>query len=124
MAVGVQLDCKGATLDQYDQVAQKMGYRPGGPSVPGNLFHWVTETPDGIRVIDVWQSREAFEKYSEEKIVPFTREVGFPAPPGDPVLRGTQLPDCWLMPLGTHRYRRAVRARAEDRSGGHRPTGR
>jgi len=81
MAVGVQLDFKGATLDQYDQVVQKMGFRPGGPGGPGGLFHWVMKTADGIRVIDVWQSREAFEKFSEEKIVPITREVGVPAPP-------------------------------------------
>lgn len=30
MAVGVQLDFKGATLEQYDQVVQKVGFRPGG----------------------------------------------------------------------------------------------
>jgi hypothetical protein len=82
MAIGVQLDFpEGATLDQYDQVIQKMGLRPGGPVPPGALFHWVTKTPHGIRVTDVWQSREAFDKFSEEKIVPITREVGVPGPP-------------------------------------------
>jgi hypothetical protein len=82
MAIGVQLDFpEGATLDQYDQVIQKMGLRPGGTVPPGALFHWVTKTADGIRVTDVWQSREAFDKFSEEKIVPITREVGVPGPP-------------------------------------------
>ena len=81
MAVGVQLDVKGMTLDQYDQVVQKMGFRPGGPGGPGGLFHWVTKTSDGIRVTDVWQSREAFERFSKEKIGPLTQEVGVPAPP-------------------------------------------
>jgi len=58
-----------------------MGFRPGGPGGPGGLFHWVTKTSDGIRVIDVWQSREAFDKFSQEKIVPITQQVGLPAPP-------------------------------------------
>ena len=35
MAIGVQLDFKGATLEQYDQLMDKMGFRPGGPGAPG-----------------------------------------------------------------------------------------
>ena len=58
MAVGVVMEFAGATLDQYDQVIAKMGFSPGGPGAPGGLFHWVTETADGIRVTDVWESRE------------------------------------------------------------------
>jgi hypothetical protein len=81
MAVGVQLDLKGATLEQYDKVLQKMGFRPGGPGAPGALFHWVTKTADGIRVIDVWESRATFDKFAQEKIGPITQEVGVPAPP-------------------------------------------
>ena len=30
MAVAVEMNFKGATLDQYDQVLQKMGLTPGG----------------------------------------------------------------------------------------------
>lgn len=81
MAVGVQLDFKDGTLAQYDQVIQKMGFRPGGSGPSGALFHWVTKTADGVRVVDVWRSREEFEKFSEEKIGPITREVGVPGPP-------------------------------------------
>ena len=81
MAVAVQLDFRGGTLDQYDQVIQKMGFRPGGTGAPGGLFHWVTKTADGIRVVDVWESREAFERFSHEKIEPITREVGVAGPP-------------------------------------------
>jgi len=58
-----------------------MGFHPGGPGGPGALFHWVTKTADGIRVTDVWRSREQFEKFSQEKIAPITQEVGFQGPP-------------------------------------------
>jgi hypothetical protein len=81
MAVGVQLDFKGATLDQYDEIIKKMGFRSGGSGGPGGLFHWVTGTADGIRVTDVWETQEHFEKFAQEKIGPISEEVGIPGPP-------------------------------------------
>jgi hypothetical protein len=81
MAVGVVLDFDGATLDQYDQVIERMGFTPGGAGAPGGLFHWVTATDNGIRVTDVWDSRERFEQFAEEEIGPHTAAVGIPSPP-------------------------------------------
>jgi hypothetical protein len=80
MAVGVVMDFEGGTLDQYDQVVQKMGLTPGGPTPPGALFHWVTATDNGVRVTDVWESREQFEQFAQEKIGPYSAEVGLSAP--------------------------------------------
>jgi len=81
MAVGVVLDFKGTTLDQYDQVIKKMGLTPGGPGPAGAISHWVTKTPEGIRVTDVWEAREQFDRFAQEKIGPYSQEVGFPGPP-------------------------------------------
>jgi hypothetical protein len=81
VAVAVILDFPGATLEQYDQVIAKMGFRRGGAGGPGGLFHWVTQTADGIRVTDVWESKEAFDSFAQEKIGPITQEVGFEGPP-------------------------------------------
>jgi hypothetical protein len=81
MPVAVVLDFEGATLDQYDQVVEKMGFQPGGSGSPGGLFHWVTETDNGIRVTDVWETREQFDSFAEEQIGPITQEVGLPNPP-------------------------------------------
>jgi len=81
MAIGVQQDFPGGTLAQYDEVVKKMGFRPGGTGAPGGLFHWVTKTADGIRVIDVWESREQFEKFAAEKVGPLTAQVGITGPP-------------------------------------------
>ena len=83
MAVAVVLEFEGATLDQYDQVIEKMGFSPGGPATTavGGLFHWATKTDNGFRVTDVWRSREQFEKFSDEQIGPYTREVGIENPP-------------------------------------------
>ena len=81
MAIGVQMEFSGVTLAQYDEVIKKMGFQAGGPGAPGGLFHWVTKTEAGIRVIDVWESREQFEKFSNEQIRPITAEVGVTEPP-------------------------------------------
>lgn len=81
MAVAVVMEFEGATLDQYDQVLEKMGLTSGGPTPPGALFHWVAQTDDGIIVTDVWETREAFDQFGEEHIGPLMAEVGIPAPP-------------------------------------------
>ena len=81
MAIAVQQDFPGGTLAQYDEVVKKMGFHPGGPGAKGGLFHWVTKTDGGIRVVDVWESRDQFEKFAAEKIGPISAQVGVTAPP-------------------------------------------
>ena len=81
MAVGVILDFEGATLDQYDQVIEKMGFTKNGVGGPGGISHWVAKTDTGIRVCDAWESREAFDRFAEEQIGPYTQEVGIQGPP-------------------------------------------
>lgn len=81
MAVAVELNFPGATLDQYDQVLEKMGLTPGGSGPPGAISHWVAKTDDGIRVVDVWENRETFDRFAEERIGPYSREVGITEEP-------------------------------------------
>jgi hypothetical protein len=80
MAIAYKLRFPGATTDQYDQVIQRMGLKPGGPTPPGALFHWVTQTSDGLLVVDVWESEETFDQFSREQIMPFTKEAGLSPP--------------------------------------------
>jgi hypothetical protein len=48
----------------------------------GAIFHSSAETDDGIRVVDVWDSREVFDRFSQEQVGPFTQQVGITEPPG------------------------------------------
>jgi hypothetical protein len=75
------MEFKDGTLEQYDAVIERMGFEPGGAGAPGGLFHWVTQTDDGIRVTDVWESAEQFQQFADEQIGPITQEVGVPGPP-------------------------------------------
>ena len=81
VAVGVQTEITGMTLDQYDEVIKRMGFEPRGSGGPGCLFHWVAATTDGVRVTDVWATQEDFEKFAQEKIGPITQAVGVEGQP-------------------------------------------
>jgi len=81
MAVAVIMDFKDTSLEQYDEVLNKMGFSPGGAGAKGGLFHWVTKTNGGIRVTDVWESKEQYEAYAAERIGPLTAEAGISGPP-------------------------------------------
>jgi hypothetical protein len=80
MAVAIIMDFPGGTLEQYDQVIGKMGLEPGGDTPDGALFHWVAQTPEGLRVVDVWETQEEFDKFAAEQIGPYSQEAGLQPP--------------------------------------------
>ncbi len=82
MAVAVEMSFAGATLDQYEQVIALMGFTHGGKGAPRGLFHWVAQTDDGLRVVDVWETKEDFERFAQEHIGPATKQAGVPEPTG------------------------------------------
>ena len=81
MPIAVQMDFAGATTEQYDQVVKKMGLTPGGPGPAGAISHFVTQTPEGMRVVDVWETKEQFERFAQEQIGPYSQEAGITAEP-------------------------------------------
>jgi hypothetical protein len=80
MPVAVETTFEGGTLEQYDAVCGKLGYEPGGAGHPDGLFHFAVETPDGLRIVDVWESAEAFQNFAETMLGPVAAEVGIPEP--------------------------------------------
>jgi hypothetical protein len=81
MAIAVVMELDGATLEQYDQVVERIGLTPGGPGADGGLFHWVTVTNNGLLITDVWQTQEAYEKFAAEQLGPHTQAAGIKGPP-------------------------------------------
>jgi hypothetical protein len=82
MAFAIEMDFKGATIEQYDEVMRLMSLDDGSRvSPPGALFHWVAKTDDGIRVVDVWETMEQFDAFAREEIGPYTQQVGIPSAP-------------------------------------------
>jgi hypothetical protein len=81
MPVAVEMNFSGATVDQYDQIIEKMGLTPGGSTPPGAISHWAAKTDDGLRVVDVWETREAYDRFAQEKIGPYSQEAGITEAP-------------------------------------------
>ncbi|MGH9830211.1 MAG: hypothetical protein ACREDR_43935, partial [Blastocatellia bacterium] len=82
MAVAVQLEFRNAIIEQYEEINERLGSLPGGPAAPLELFHWVTKTDGGFRVVDdVWESRGDFENFARGKLSPIYQEVGITDPP-------------------------------------------
>lgn len=81
MAVAFEMRFAGATLEQYDEVVRRMGYPPGGSGAQGGLFHWVTKTDDGIRIVDVWETPEHFESFAQETMRPMVASIGITTEP-------------------------------------------
>jgi hypothetical protein len=79
MAVGVLMDFASGENAAYDRVLERMGLTDGRPPA-GALFHIAGEVDGGFRVVDVWESAEAFQAFAEEKIGPMSAAEGFPPP--------------------------------------------
>lgn len=81
MAVAVEMRFSGGTLEKYDAVMKLMGLSEGGPAPQDAIFHWAAATDDGIVVVDVWENADAFNRFAEEQIGPFSAQVGIEEPP-------------------------------------------
>jgi hypothetical protein len=85
MAVLMIHDSPGGTEEQYDAVISLLSDGKGISSlsdwpVPGILFHAAGPTASGWRVVDVWESEDAFEAFAP--FIGFALEdVGFPGGP-------------------------------------------
>lgn len=80
MAIAVIMDFTEGTLEDYDKVVQRLGLAPGGPGAAGGLFHWVSGTDGGARIVDVWRTREQADAFYQDKLGPVTAELGLPQP--------------------------------------------
>jgi hypothetical protein len=79
--VAVEMNFSGATVRQYDQILEKMGLSARGAVPTGAISHWVAETDDGMRVVDVWETREQFDRFAKDQIGPYSKEVGIEKEP-------------------------------------------
>ena len=78
-------DSPGVTQEQYEQVGARLTDGRGLNSlgdwpVAGILSHTAGPTASGWRVIDVWESEDAFQRFGEV-IGPVLEELDYPGQP-------------------------------------------
>lgn len=84
MAVGILTAAPEFTKEIYDQVTEKMfGHAPmrEDESPEGMIVHSAGQGDQGYYVYDIWESREAFQRFMEEKLGPAIGEVMGGPPP-------------------------------------------
>ena len=69
----------GVTAEQYEEARSRVDWE--GDPADGGLFHVAGFEGDDLRVTDVWESPEQFQRFADEHIAPITEEVGVPGPP-------------------------------------------
>jgi len=72
MAVAIIMNIE-ATEDEYDQVNEKID--PEGNPPEGLIIHVGSITGSGVKVIDVWESEDAFNAFRESRLGPAVAEV-------------------------------------------------
>jgi hypothetical protein len=81
MAIAVMAEVPGGTLEQYDKVNEAMGLAGARETPPGMIVHFAGLAGDSLVVIDVWESREAYERHLAkigEQGRAAVRKVGLP----------------------------------------------
>jgi quinol monooxygenase YgiN len=66
MAIGQIFDGSGVTQAQYEQVLNEVA--PGKQPPPGLLYHAAGPIPNGWRVIEIWESQEAADRFFRDKL--------------------------------------------------------
>ena len=71
-----------SSWEQYERVTAGLVDPP--PS--GLLVHVAGPTDEGVRIIDVWESEEAWERFRSERLAPAIAALGGPSRP-EPTFR-------------------------------------
>jgi hypothetical protein len=79
MAIGLWISFGGGTQEQYEAVNAEMGVEENPPD--GLIFHSAGPTEGGWNVIDFWESREAFDRFQQERLGPAIAALGDDGPP-------------------------------------------
>ena len=97
MPFGIVFDVP-APVEVYDAVHAEV-LRRAGSSVDGLLVHVGRPTDRGFQVLEVWESRDQWQRYNDELIGPVMADVagGQAPPPGEPAgeefdVRGLVIP--------------------------------
>jgi hypothetical protein len=77
MGIAMLLEWPGETQEQYEQLMRVLALDENPPE--GGVFHVCGPIPGGWRVLEVWESEEAFWRFFNERLRPAVREVGIPA---------------------------------------------
>ena len=63
--------------EEYDRLDREVG-----PNPEGLIVHIAAKSGDGMKIIDVWESKEAFERFERDVMMPAAEQAGTAPPEG------------------------------------------
>jgi hypothetical protein len=79
MATIMLMHWREATQEQYDTAREKVGWDRDVP--PGARLHVSGFADDGLHVVDVWESEQAFNDFMQQRLQPAIAEIGIEGQP-------------------------------------------
>ena len=70
--------------EAYETLTEQMFGTKQAPAVDGCMIHTMGKGPNGFRVVDVWESQEAFDSFMNDKLMPAMQEAGMDDMAGTP----------------------------------------
>jgi hypothetical protein len=74
MAIGLRMKFDGGTQEQYQAIHSHMGIDENPPE--GLIFHSSGPIDGGWGIIDFWESRDAFDRFGQSRLMPAIQELG------------------------------------------------
>jgi hypothetical protein len=69
----------GTTKEDYDKLLDAVRWETDVPD--GAMFHVASFTEDGLRVTDVWESADSFDRFVANRLMPGVQQLGIPGQP-------------------------------------------
>ncbi len=82
MAVGIISNFGPGTGETYDAMRAEMGVDENPPE--GLIFHWAGSVDGNWTITDVWESREHWERFNSDRVMPALEKVANEAAAGAP----------------------------------------
>jgi hypothetical protein len=94
VVVLMEQDFEGVSREDIEALTNDMNSRDNPPA--GVISHVVTETANGVHVVDVWESAEDIQRFVQEQLMPSMQKLSQE--------RGMQIPDPLPEPKITEAY--------------------
>lgn len=79
MAIMMQMKWAGVTKDQYEAIRKSVAWESNKPE--GGRFHVASFDAQGLRVVDLWENAEKFNRFVETRLMPGVKAAGIPGEP-------------------------------------------
>jgi quinol monooxygenase YgiN len=90
MAIALLFEGPGVTQAQYEQVLNQVA--PGNRAPAGLLYHVAGPTDGGWRVVEVWESQEAVDRFFQGQLGQALQQAGIDVQPQPWTVHNTMQP--------------------------------